>query len=399
MPFENAKSVIKKAAELINLEPWIANRLMNIQREHIVVFPVKMDNKEIRLFTGYRIQHNNTLGPFKGGLRYHPDVNIEEVKALATWMSIKCAVANLPLGGSKGGIICNPKELSDKEIERLTRAFIKEIYQVIGPTTDIPAPDVYTNAKIMDIIADEYSKLTGKKSLAVVTGKSIANGGSLGRDTATALGGKFCLETYTDIKDKTIVVQGFGNAGYTFARLVKENTKIIALSDSKGAIYNESGLDPEEVLKHKEKNGSLINYKDSKNITNEELLELDCDILVPAALQQVITKKNANKIKAKIILELANGPLTVDADEILFKKNIVVLPDILANSGGVTVSYDEWYQNMHNEKWTEEEINNKLEKNMKKNTKKVLEESKKYNVNNRIGAYVLAIERIAKKMI
>ena len=412
--FENAKHIVRKAAEIIKLEKWITDILLHPQKEISVSFPVKMDDGSIKIFQGYRVQHNNARGPYKGGIRYHWNVDLNEVRALAMWMSIKCAVADLPLGGGKGGVICDPKEhdnvkaLSKNEIERMTRAFTRAIANDIGPEKDIPAPDVYTNSEIMSWVADEYAKYIRQpleKVWGVVTGKPVEKGGSFGRENATARGGQFVLKEaiekgYTVLKTLNgarVAIHGFGNAGSNFAKLIhKEGCKIVAISDSKGGIFNPNGFNPEDVLKHKEKTGSVSDYPKAEKITNHGLLEIECDILVPAALENVVTKENANEIKAKIILELANGPLTPEADDILFKKGIVVLPDILANAGGVTVSCYEWQQNLKNEKWSAEKIDKMLEKTMRTNTSLVLETAKKYNVNNRIGAYILAIQRIAE---
>ncbi|MBT6689786.1 Glu/Leu/Phe/Val dehydrogenase [archaeon] len=409
MELENAKTIIKKAAEKLNLSQEKLNIILNTERETKVNFPVKMDDDSTKIFTGYRIQHNSLLGPYKGGIRYHPQVDLNEVSALATWMTIKTATVGLPLGGGKGGVICNPKELSDKELENITRAFIKKITPVIGPQQDIPAPDVYTNAKIMDIIVDEYSKQTStpiEEARAVVTGKSIENGGSLGRDTATARGGQFVLQKAIEqtqiistLKNATIIIQGIGNAGSNFAKLISEdNSKIIAISDSKNAIYNQEGLDIKSVLEHKKQNGNLQDIPNTTTITNQELLELECDILVPAALANQITEKNAEQIKAKIILELANGPTTPEADKILESKNILILPDILANAGGVTVSYYEWYQNINKESWTAEEVDKKLKEKMFNATQEILNKKTKHQTSTRIAAYINAIERLAQKI-
>ena len=310
MELKNAKKTIRKAAGKLNLSKEVLDILLNTEREIKVNFPIQMDNGTQKIFTGYRIQHNSLLGPYKGGIRYHPEVSLDEVSALAIWMTIKTATLNLPLGGGKGGIICNVKKLSEKELENLTRAFIRKIAPVIGPQKDIPAPDVYTNSKIMDIIVDEYSKtenISIEKARAVVTGKSIENGGSLGRDTATARGGQFVLKQAIEqtkiiptLKNSKIVIQGSGNAGGNFAKLIsKDNTKIIAISDSKGAIYSSEGLNINEILKHKKQTGSLTNVPDTTTITNEQLLELDCDVLVPAALANQITKKKRRQNKSK----------------------------------------------------------------------------------------------------
>jgi len=347
------------------------------------------------------------MGPFKGGIRYHWDVNLDEVRALATWMTIKCGVVNIPMGGGKGGVVCNPKDMSEKELESMTRAFTRRIAPIIGPPVDIPAPDIYTNPKVMGWIMDEYSKCVGKKMPAVVTGKSIEMGGSEGRDKATARGGLFVLrkvikEGYVkglkSLKDKKVVVQGFGNAGANFAKFMhEEGVKVIAVSDSKGAIINENGLDIPKLVKHKEKTKCVADCEGSTNSTNEEILELECDILVPAALENVITMENVDMVKAKLILELANGPVSVSADKVLYKKGITVIPDVLANAGGVTVSYFEWKQNLANEHWSEEEVNKKLGKIMNENTKLVIKIVKKYKVTTRMGAYILSISRIAEK--
>jgi glutamate dehydrogenase/leucine dehydrogenase len=409
MELENAKIIIKKAAEKLNLSEEKLNIILNTEREIKTNFPIKMRDGTIKIFTGYRIQHNSLLGPYKGGIRYHPQVNLDEVSALATWMTIKTATLSLPLGGGKGGVICNPKELSDQELENITRAFIKKITPVIGPNQDILAPDVYTNSKIMDIIVDQYSKeknISIKEAQGVVTGKSLENGGSLGRDTATARGGQFSLQKAIEqtkiiptLENATVAIQGFGNAGNNFAKLIiQDKTKIIALSDSSSAIYNKEGIDIEKALNHKKETGSLKNLTNTTPITNQELLELECDILVPAALANQITEQNANQIKAKIIVELANGPTTPEADKILESKNILILPDILANAGGVTVSYYEWYQNVNQEKWDAEKIDRKLKEKMRNATQEILDKKTKYKTTTRIAAYINAIERLSTKI-
>ena len=409
MELENAKTIIKKAAKKLDLSQEKLDIILNTERETKVNFSVKMNDGATKIFTGYRIQHNSLLGPYKGGIRYHPQVNLNEVSALAIWMTIKTATVNLPLGGGKGGIICDPKKLSNQEIENITRAFIKKIAPVIGPTQDIPAPDVYTNAKIMDIMVDQYSKeknISTQEARGVVTGKSLENGGSLGRDTATARGGQFALQKAIEqtkiiptLENATIAIQGFGNAGNNFAKLLTQNkSKIIALSDSSTAIYNQKGINVEKALAHKKETGSLTSTPNTTQITNQQLLELDCDILVPAALSNQITEKNANQIKAKIIVELANGPTTPEADKILESQNTLILPDILANAGGVTVSYYEWYQNVNQEKWTAEEIDEKLKEKMQNATKEILNKKQQHQTTTRIAAYINAIERIAKKI-
>jgi len=406
-PYENAKELINEAADKLNLEVWIREALLMIHKELHVTFPVEMDDGSIKIFNGFRVQHNHMRGPFKGGIRYHWDVNIDEVRALATWMTIKCGVVDIPLGGAKGGVICNPKDMSEKELEKMTKAFVRRISPLIGPSIDIPAPDVYTNAKVMSWFVEEYAKCTGKKELAVVTGKPLDLGGSEGRDEATAKGGVFVLKEVIrqkyakgldSLKDKKVVIQGFGNAGSVFARLIhEEGAKVIAVSDSKGAIVNEDGLDIPKVIEHKKMKGCVSDCIDATNTTNEDILEMDCDILVPAALENVITMENVDRIKAKLILELANGPVTSSAGKVLYKKGITIIPDVLANAGGVTVSYFEWRQNLDDEHWSKEEVNKKLEKIMNENTSLVIETAKKYNVRTRLGAYILSISRITHK--
>lgn len=371
-----------------------------------VSVPVKMDDGGLKVFTGYRVQYNNIRGPYKGGIRFHPQVDLSEVKALAFWMTIKCTVVDVPFGGGKGGITVNPKELSSSEIERLTRSYVRGIAPEIGPDKDIPAPDVYTTPQIMAWFMDEYSRIEGKNVPGVVTGKPIEIGGSLGRDTATAQGGFYSLESLFNNQElsinsdeKTIAVQGFGNAGFHFADIAYQaGYKILAVSDSKGGIYNSEGLNIEEIIKHKETTGSVINFQKAKNISNEELLELDVKILVPAALENVITKDNAHKIKARFILELANGPITLEADEILYQNNILVVPDVLANAGGVATSYFEWVQNIRNYYWDADKVQRRLKEKMEKSTQNIWEYKKKYNTNMRTAAYIYAIEKLGKAL-
>lgn len=394
-PFENARQTIKDVSEILNIEPWILSILMNPEKEISVSFPVKMDDESVKVFKGYRVQHNNTNGPYKGGIRFHWDVELDEVRALATWMTIKCAVLDLPLGGGKGGVVCNPKDMSDKEIENMTRAFTRAIANDIGPDKDIPAPDVYTNAKVMGWIYDEYSKLKNRDTPGVVTGKSLDNHGSLGRDTATARGAFFVLKQAMDLKGKTAAIQGFGNAGYNFAKyLFEEGCKIIAVSDSKGTTFDENGINPDELLKYKKKNGSV------KGFSNEagSIVEIECDILAPAALENVITEKNAEDVKANVVIELANGPVTPEADKVLHKKNIKVIPDVLANAGGVTVSCYEWQQNLENEKWSKQDVDGKLKQAMETNAKIVFETAEKKDVDYRTAAYIVALERLSEKL-
>lgn len=416
-PYESARKVITDAAAAMELEPWITQVLLHPQREISVSFPVEIDDGSVRIFQGYRVQHNNARGPYKGGIRYHWDVDIDEVRALATWMSIKCATVDIPLGGGKGGVICDPREhdgvpaMSQGELERMTRAFTRAIAANIGPDKDIPAPDVYTDGQVMEWMLDEYAKAVGKPTdrvLGVVTGKPVPAGGSLGRDTATARGGQFALRAavgaaYTSLQQlegATVAVQGYGNAGSHFARLVHEHDgcKVVAISDSKGGIHNSQGLDPTNVLEYKSSHGSVVGYPGTDAITNEQLLQLDCDILAPSALENVITDANADKVRCNIIVELANGPTTPVADGILHSKGIVVLPDILANAGGVTVSCYEWQQNLARQKWTAEKVDDMLQETMRTNTLAVFETTGRYAVTPRVGAYILAMGRIAEKI-
>ena len=404
-PYEAALRQLDIAAEKLKLDPGIHEILKRPMRTLIVNIPVVMDDGSIQVFTGYRVQYNDALGPTKGGIRYHPELTLDEVTALAAWMTWKTAVVGLPLGGAKGGIRCNPKEMSKGELERLTRGYVRAIAKFIGPNIDVPAPDVYTDAQTMAWIMDEYSEIVGYPAFGVVTGKPVSVGGSRGRSEATSRGLMYtvmeaakCLGI--NLKGATVAVQGYGNVGYHAARLLHEvGCKIIAVSDSKGGIYNPNGLDPEKVLEHKNRTGSVVDYPESTFITNEQLLELECDVLVPAALENQITKANADRIKAKIVAEGANGPTTPEADEILFKKGVFVIPDILANSGGVIVSYFEQVQNQMNYYWTEEEVRNKLKETITKAFYDVLEISKQYNANMRVAAYMLAVKRVADALM
>ncbi|MBI1745100.1 MAG: Glu/Leu/Phe/Val dehydrogenase [Acidobacteria bacterium] len=399
-PFEIAKKQFDTAADLLKLDPDLRDILKTPKRQLIVSIPVRMDNGHIKVFEGYRVQHNIARGPAKGGIRYHPGVTLDEVKALASWMTWKCATVNIPYGGGKGGVICNPKELSKSELERLTRRYTSEIFPIIGPEIDIPAPDVYTDAQTMAWIMDTYSMTKGSTVLGVVTGKPVGLGGSLGRNTATARGCEYvikeaCKVKRLAVKNCQVVVQGFGNAGsYAAEFLQKDGAKIIALSDSKGGIYSKRGIDTAAATEHKKKTGALMELKGTTVISNQELLELKCDILVPAALENQITTENVARIKAKIIAEAANGPTTPGADRLLFEKGIVVVPDILANAGGVTVSYFEWAQDLQGYFWDESEVNNALERVMVRAFKEVYETSVKHRIDLRTGAYVLAVGRV-----
>jgi glutamate dehydrogenase (NADP+) len=384
------------------------------QREIKVYLPLKRDNGEIEIFEGYRIQHNNFLGPYKGGIRYFPEVNEDEIKTLAFLMTIKCALVNLPLGGAKGGVKVNPKNLSEKELENLSREYVRKIYDFIGPQKDIPAPDVNTNAKIIDWMTDEYLKISNSKDTklkATFTGKSIENDGSEGREEATGKGGEIILERFVEKiglkKPLTVAIQGFGNVGYNLAKfLYQKGYRLVALSDSKGGIYSEEGFNPEMVMECKKEKGmisgcycvgSVCDIKLGIDIFNEELLELDVDVLVPAALENVINEKNADKIKAKIILEMANNPLTEEADEILNRKGVIVVPDILANSGGVTVSYFEMIQNLNNEKWSKEKVFEELEKYLSKAFDEVWQIKEKLNVDLRKASFIVALRKLYEK--
>ncbi len=403
-PFETAIQQLEEASSIAKLDKNKVERLKSPDRYVEVSIPVIMDSGEQKIFKGFRSQHNNARGAYKGGIRYHQDVNLDEVRALSFWMSFKNAVINVPFGGGKGGIIVNPKELSSNELEKLSRGWVQKMYRILGPEVDVPAPDVNTTGQIMDWMVDEYKKLTGnEKSLAVFTGKPVGKGGSQGREEATGYGGFYVFEeavkNHQIPAGAKIALQGFGNVSTFFAKMAFEKGyKVVALSDSKGGIVNLEGLDVHKVLEHKKALGGLKDFPGSKNLTNEELLELEVEVLVPAALENVLTEKNAGRIKAKLIIELANGPTTKDADKIFAQNQVVVVPDILANSGGVCVSYYEWYQNMNNETWSKEQVLEKLEKQIKQAFADVLSTSKKYNTTYRNGAYILATERIMEKM-
>lgn len=402
----NTQKKIEQASSIAQIDEKVLKTILEPEKILEFEIPVEMDNGKTKRFQGYRIQHNNARGPFKGGIRFHPEVDMEEVKALAAWMSIKTAVVDLPLGGGKGGVVVDPKKLSKKELENLSRGYIRAIHKHLGPKKDVPAPDVYTTPEIMTWMADEYSQIVGHLELGVVTGKPIDFGGSLGRNIATALGGFYVLEKTAkklemNLNNCKIVIQGFGNAGMNFAKLIldsKYEAKIVAISDSSGGIYNPDGLDIDELIEVKEKTKKVSNYEDAERVSNQEILELDIDVLVPAALANQIHKNNAGNIKAKIILELANGPTTLEADEILFKNKKIVIPDILANAGGVTVSYFEMLQNAKNEKWHSDKVSSKLKEIMQKAFNEVYDRSQELKIDMRTAAYVIALERIAMAM-
>jgi len=398
-PFQNAMLQLERATKVKKFDEKFLKLLRQPNREIRIAIPVTMDDGRIEIFEGYRVQYNNARGPYKGGIRYHQNTDIDEVKALAFWMTLKCAVANIPMGGGKGGITVDPKKLSKIELEKLSRGWIKLMAPVIGPKLDVPAPDVNTTPEIMSWMVDEYAKITGDTTNAVITGKPINMGGSEGRGTATGLGGFYVFDV---IRKKlnlpescNIVVQGFGNVGGNAAEILSAHEhKIIAISDSKGAILKEDGINIKELNEYKKVNGQIANFPGSKNITNEELLVIECDVLIPAALENQITEKNAKDIKAKLIVELANGPTTPEADDILFARGIPIIPDILANAGGVTVSTFEWEQNLKKEHWTEVAVFEKLKKIMEEETKIIWNRSKELNTDIRRTAFVVALERI-----
>lgn len=400
-PFDAVIKQLDIVGEKLKLDPYLIEKLKHPRRIIMVSLPVRMDDGKIKIFTGYRVQYDMLRGPYKGGIRYHPRVDLDEIKALAAWMTWKCAVVDIPYGGAKGGVTCNPKELSKSELERITRRYTAMIINEIGPYKDVPAPDVYTDGQTMAWIMDTYSQFKGYLVPEVVTGKPVEVGGSEGREGATGRGVAICAREATkhlniDIKGLRVAVQGFGKVGKAAAKVLREmGCKVIAVSDSKGGIYNPQGLDIQPLIKHKDRTGQVAGFGGTKPITNEELLELECDILVPAALESVITEENASRVKARIVVEGANGPSTPGAKEILNKQGVLVVPDILANAGGVVVSYFEWTQNLHREHWDEAEVNRKLEKKMVKAFKDVVEVSRKHGVDLATGAFMLAIKRIA----
>ena len=403
-PFQNAMAQLDKVAKIKNFGDEFIARLRQPDRDIRISIPVKMDDNTLKIFEGYRVQYNDALGPYKGGIRYHADTEINEVKALAFWMTLKCAVGGIPMGGGKGGVTVDPKKLSKGELERLSRGWTQKLADVIGPRKDVPAPDVNTTPEIMAWISDEYGKITGDTSGAVITGKPLDKGGSEGRGTSTAQGGFYAFEALKkelSLPEKCkVVIQGFGNAGSNAAKIWnKAGHTIIAISDSKGGVYNPDGLDIEKLIEYKKTTGSLSNFPGSKDITNLELLATECDLLIPAAFENEINEKNADNVKAKAILELANGPISPEADEILFKKNIPVLPDIWANSGGVIVSCFEWKQNLKKEHWTEKEVFEKLKPMMEDAGQKIFHNAQENKTSLRMGAFILALERIKEKML
>jgi glutamate dehydrogenase (NAD(P)+) len=401
-PFDNALEQLDNAARFLKLDKGIHEILAHPKRILEVSLPVKMDNGKTRVFTGFRVQYNDARGPFKGGIRYHPGVTLDEVKALSAWMTWKCSVADIPLGGAKGGIICDPKNMSLGELERLTRRYAAAISDAIGPYKDIPAPDVYTNSQIMAWILDTYSLIHGVMSPAVITGKPISLGGSLGRDKATGRGAVFCTREALAAKKKpvkgvTFAVQGYGNAGANYATLIQDmGAKMLAASDSKGAIFNKNGLDAKKVEAFKAKSGSVVGFPGSEVVSNEELLATDCDILVPSALENSILKDTAKTVKASIIAECANGPTTPEADKVLEANKVLMIPDILANAGGVIVSYLEWVQNLTRERWDEDDVNARLEKKITGAFKDVYATSQMHGVYMRTAAMIVGVGRVAE---
>jgi glutamate dehydrogenase/leucine dehydrogenase len=401
-PFEIAATQFDSAADHLKLETWLRDVLKAPKRQLIVSIPTKMDDGSIHVFEGYRVQHSMARGPAKGGIRYHPSVTLDEVKALASWMTWKCATVNIPYGGGKGGVVCDPKRMSQRELENMTRRFASEISIIIGPERDIPAPDVYTNAQTMAWIMDTYSMTAGETVLGVVTGKPLPVGGSQGRNEATARGCQYvireaCKDRKVTLKGAKVAVQGFGNAGSIAARLLSEDgANIIAVSDSGGGVFNARGLNMQAVLAHKARTGALKGFSEADPISNEKLLELECDVLVPAALENQITMENASRIKAKIVAEAANGPTTPGADAVLYQNGTFLIPDILANAGGVTVSYFEWVQSLQSFFWEEAQVNQHLEKIMTRSFHEVLAIARKYEVHMRTAAYILAVGRVAE---
>ncbi len=404
-PFAIAQAQLAQAAEILELEPAVHEMLRWPLRELHVTLPVRMDDGKVKVFHGFRVQYNDSRGPTKGGIRFHPDETIDTVRALAAWMTWKTAVVDIPLGGAKGGIICNPKEMSAGELERLSRAYIRQVARILGLEKDVPAPDVYTTPQIMAWMVDEYAVIKGHNEFGVITGKPLELGGSQGRGDATARGGLYTVREAAQIlgielKGATAAVQGYGNAG-SFAHILGQEIlglKFVAVSDSKGGIRNWDGLDPEEVLAHKRETGSVINFPGAENITNEELLELEVTVLFPAALENVITSQNAGRIKAKISAELANGPTTPEADKILHENGVYVIPDFLCNAGGVTVSYFEMCQNAYDYYWDLDTVHERLDRKMTAAFHAVHEMAQEYKVDNRVAAYLVSVVRVAKAM-
>ena len=409
-PFKIAQEQLDNAAKIMGLDAQVQKLLREPMQTVVVNFPVKLDNGKTETFTGFRVLYNNARGPGKGGIRFHPGETLDTVKALSSWMTWKCALSGIPFGGAKGGVICDPKNLSVSELERLSRAYIRAIGKFIGPKIDVPAPDVYTTPQIMAWMMDEYSKLAGQNEFGVITGKPLEIWGSEGRFNSTAMGAMYVLREAAkragiDLKKARVAIQGFGNAGKFAFDLVTKlfGSKVVAISDSEGGVYSEDGLDYNELSNIKEKTGSVENYTKGKKITNEELIESKVDILIPAAIENQITGANAQKVSAKIVLELANGPVTPDADKILFKNGVIDLPDFLVNAGGVIVSYFEWAQNAQNYYWTQEEVYGRLDRLITKSFNDVMKTQQDYKskgtkITLRDAAYIIALQRVADAM-
>ncbi len=405
-PFAMAQAQLDEAARHLHLDPATHEFLRWPKKEVQVTFSVRMDDGSVRVFRGFRVQYNDARGPAKGGIRFHPEETIDTVRALAAWMTWKTAVMNLPLGGGKGGVIVDPRELSPYELERLSRAYVRAVgAEMFGLRKDVPAPDVYTNAQIMAWMMDEYATIVGHTEFGMITGKPIPLGGSLGRNDATARGGMYVLREAArtlglELQGATTAIQGYGNAGHFAHSLGQEllGLKVVAVSDSKGAIYNPQGLDPQAVYRHKRETGSVVDFPGAENITNAELLTLPVDVLIPAALEGVLTEDNADQVKAKIILELANGPTTPEADRIFHERGIYVLPDFLANAGGVTVSYFEMVQNAYNYYWDAETVYQRLDRKMTEAYRAVHAAAEEHGVHNRLAAYIVAVARVVEAM-
>jgi glutamate dehydrogenase/leucine dehydrogenase len=402
-PFENALSQLKRANHVQPFPEAFIKQMSEPNREVGIAIPVMMDNGKLEIFEGYRVEHNNARGPYKGGIRFHHDTDIYEVKALAFWMALKCAVANIPMGGGKGGITVDPKRLSKTELEKLSRGWARGMADILGPKKDVPAPDVNTTPEIMTWMNDEFMKISGDTTGATFTGKPLDKGGSEGRGAATGMGGWYVFSAlagkYNIAPGSTVVIQGFGNVGGHAADIFSSNGyKVIAMSDSKGGIVNEAGLDYKALVEWKKANGTLAGFPGSRTITNAELLELPCDVLIPSALENQITFDNAEDIKAKLVLELANGPTTPEADEVLYERGIPVVPDILANSGGVTVSTFEWEQNLKGEHWSEADVNAKMLEILNRESLTIYEKSVSAKTDLRRAAFIVALERLAKAM-
>jgi glutamate dehydrogenase (NAD(P)+) len=404
-PYDIAKQQLRRVAETFAIDPNLVNVLQQCKKALVVSIPVAMDDGATRVFEGYRVTHNVARGPSKGGIRYHPDVTLDEVKALAMWMTWKCALAGIPFGGAKGGVICNPKQMSEGELQRMTRRFTSEIINEIGPERDIPAPDVGTDGRVMAWIFDTYSMNKGHSVLGVVTGKPLTIGGSLGREEATARGALYCVREAARkkrllINETRVAVQGFGNVGSFLAKfLAEDGATVIAVSDSVTGLHNLNGIDVQAAIAHKHETGSLSGFRGADPISNEELLLLDCDVLAPCALEQVITEVNAAQVKAKIIVEGANGPITPAADDILEDKGILVLPDILANAGGVIVSYFEWVQGLQEYFWKEDEVNARLREIVTRAFDETWATYQDRNITMRMAAYGLAVQRVAEATV